>query len=148
MVKVKDINFNIFTFILKTTLVILSIAVSIALLMFFEQNGMAIRSVLLRNETGSPVNVMRFNEKEVERILYSLIPSFVITKTIIFNVCKFISFVYVGLTALVCFILSVILKTTDKNFKTYSVSQNEKVAFKNESNNFNVYTKQNAKLTI
>lgn len=148
MVKVKDIEFNILTFALKTALVILSIAVSILLLVFFEQNALAIRSVFLRNDVGNPQALMRINEKEIERLITSALPSFIVSKTVIVNVCKFISIVCVDVLAVLYFILTVMLSNTKVENLEYKVEKKEEIALEDNSESFNVYNKLNVKLTI
>ncbi len=148
MNKIKDIKLNINAFVLKTVLAIVSITLTLILLLCFNQNGLALRNVFIQNESvGTPSSFMRFNEKEIERIVSSYASNFIITKTIVFNVFKFIIFSYMIANAVAYLVIELIFKNTQYKNVEYKV-ESQPVAIITKINEFTIFNKLNTKLTI
>ncbi|MBO5712908.1 MAG: hypothetical protein J6R88_01725 [Clostridia bacterium] len=158
MIKVKNVQFNILAFIIKTALLVVSVAVSIILLTLseqngvvlngIEQNGLMLRNVFARPEATTQANVFGINEKALERVFSTLVPSFLLTKTIIFNVCKFIAFAIVG--AIVIARLVILLARKNVNATGVATRVTESAVCVNTKNSvdFDSYLNLNVKLTI
>ena len=148
MIKIKEIKFNIYAFLFKTALAVVSIALTIILLLCFNQNVHAIRSVLFQNEAvGNSSAFMRFNDKEIGRVISGYIPTFIITKTIFFNACKFIAFIYADVFAVICVLIVLFFKKTQVESSNYSL-ESKPVSFIAERDAFHLFNLLNIKLTI
>ncbi len=148
MNKVKDLKLNINAFVLKTALAITSIALTLILVLCFNQNGLVLRNVFLQNESvGTPSSFMRFNEKEIERIVSSFATNYIITKSFIFNVFKFVIFSCMVVNAVVYFVTELLFKSLQYKHVEYKV-ESQFVVYSSTNNNFAVFNKLNTKLTI
>lgn len=90
----KGKQFNIVSFIIKTAIVVLSIAVSLFVLFLTEQYFMAMRGILIRGENVNLNNLFRINEKELERFMSGIMPAVIIARTLALNLLKFVTFIY------------------------------------------------------
>ena len=148
MNKVKDLKLNINAFVLKTVVAITSIALTLIFLLCFNQNGLVLRNVFLQNESvGTPSSFMRFNEKEIERIVSSFATNYIITKSYIFNVFKFVIFTCMVVNAVVYFVTELLFKSLQYKHVEYKV-ESQLVVYSSTNNNFAVFNKLNTKLTI
>ncbi|MBR4419398.1 MAG: hypothetical protein IKT32_00805 [Clostridia bacterium] len=127
MVKVKQKQFNIFTFIVKAVLVLLSIAVSLFLFIVFEQKGIIIQfqSLLPKVEVSIPSSIpnlnMSFIEKEVGRFLSGVVFTFFLTRK---SICLFFS-IFAILYASLSMLASILLSITSKWFGGKKVKYEE-----------------------
>lgn len=148
MKKVIKGKLNINAFVLKTAVAIISIALTLILLLCFNQSGLVFRNIFLQNEpVNTPSSFMRFNEKEIERIVSSCATNFIITKSIIFNVFKFIIFACLIANVLVYVVIELLFKNVQYKF-VENKEESKFVAINTNSNEITVFNKVNTKLTI
>ncbi len=116
MVKVKQKQFNIFTFIVKAVLVLLSITMSLFLFFIFEEKGMLVQyqSLLPKIEVSIPKSIPNINmsyiEKEVGRFLSGVLFTFFLTRKSVRLFFSIFAILYASLFILVNILLSVASK--------------------------------------
>lgn len=122
MIKVKDIKFNLISFIIKAVLVVLSIAVSLIILAIFEQNGLLFKGLNFRLDVLFNNANFRINEKELERIVVSLTPAFFATKPMVNVISVLATFISAGIVVITCIVVAFLIKKIISGLKNISVA--------------------------
>ena len=107
MIKVNQNEFHLFSFIIKTVIVLLSLAVSLFVCFFFEQKGMVaqlqttqLQTTQLQAESAIPSLNVKLTGKDFERILSGFMPMLILTRSSLLTFVKFFTFFYAGILLL------------------------------------------------
>lgn len=141
--KVKE--FNIISFVIKTALIVISIAVSLCVLILSEQYAVAMRGVVRSDGLN---NLFRFNEKDFERLISAITPNFIALKLLSITFARFVSFFFAGAIAAVYFFVFGVLKGMVKSTNISTVEQNKEIKTIQDYTPKRVFYNVNLKLTI
>lgn len=148
MIKVKDINFNLISFIIKAALVVLSIAVSLIILAIFEQNGLLFKGLNFRLDSLFNNANFRVNEKELERIVTSLTPTFIVTKSVVSIMSVLSLFLNAGFVAIACVVIALLIKKIICGIKNIGVVKTNATFTVSNVTSYDTISPLNLTLTI
>lgn len=100
-------EFNIISFVIKAVLVVFALAVSFFVLVLSEQFIVAMRGVPFRCDYTN--SLIRFNDKNLERLVSSITPNLVVVKILNLTLTNFITFFFTGAFTAVSFLVLTIL---------------------------------------